>query len=198
MPKFNLANDWFGPDSQLHRKSHNPHNFTEDAIAVLPSKTTFAEGPNAGKTVAEVRGDPPPPAPVNMVDYAEMKLQNERLLNEVARLQGKEKAKEDPAIDPSKVAIVEPAPDAVTVVKKPPAVKEPLANPPAGERPANPDHIPDAPPEAPNPDTGLGGTAEKPTPDEPAPETKPKADDTPSKTTEPPKPATAPTPPKAK
>lgn len=60
MGKFNLARDWFGPEAVFYREKHNPHEFPDSMLAVLPSKTVFVDGPNAGKTVGVVRGDKAP------------------------------------------------------------------------------------------------------------------------------------------
>lgn len=32
----NLRNDWFGPDSTLYRRDHNPHEFSDEWKKLLP------------------------------------------------------------------------------------------------------------------------------------------------------------------
>lgn len=97
MGKFNLANDWFGPDSTLYRKANNPHDFDDSLIAILPSKTVFVDGPNAGQRVGVVRGDKEPVPTISPADYAALKLENERLLQQLAAAQ---QPKQDPAKSP--------------------------------------------------------------------------------------------------
>src|SRR5690606_33590288 len=94
MPKFNLARDWFGPESVLYRERHNPHEFPDSMLAVLPSKTVFMDGPNAGKTVGEVRGDkaPAPGEAASRAQVAALQKQVEALTAELTAAKAQLKA----------------------------------------------------------------------------------------------------------
>lgn len=56
MMKINFRQDFYlNNEATLLRKENNPHDIPDNWLAILPTTATFADGPNQGKTVEQVR-----------------------------------------------------------------------------------------------------------------------------------------------